>query len=45
MAKYYAMRNKITRAKLKRDQAKIEALDHQEERGKLSLLVEASLQA
>ena len=45
MAKYYAMRNKIARAKLKRAHAKIEALTHQKEKDKLDLLVEASLHA
>lgn len=43
MAKYYAMRNKIARAKLKRAHAKIEALTHQKEKDKLDLFVEASL--
>lgn len=43
MAKYYAMRNKIARDKLKRAHAKIEALTHQKEKDKLDLLVEASL--
>jgi len=32
MAKHYAMRENIARAKLKRAQAKIEALAHQEEK-------------
>ena len=45
MAKYYAMRNKIARAKLKRAQARIEALVHQEEKDKLDLLVEDSTHA
>ena len=39
------MRHKIARAKLKSAQEKIEALAHQEEKDKLNLLVEASLQA
>lgn len=43
MAKHYSMRHKIARAKLKRAEAKIEALTHQEEKYKLNLLVEASL--
>ena len=43
MAKHYAMRENIARAKLKRVQAKIEALAHQEEKDNLNLLVEALL--
>ena len=45
MAKYYAMRNKIARAKLKRAHAKIEALTKQEEKKRLDILAEASLHA
>ncbi|MCY6524801.1 hypothetical protein, partial [Actinobacillus pleuropneumoniae] len=44
-AKYYAMRSKIARAKLKRVNVRIEALTHQKEKDKLDLLVEASLHA
>jgi len=43
MAKYYAMRNKIARAKLKRAHAKIEALTKKEEKRRLDILTEASL--
>jgi len=43
MAKHYAVKDKIARAKLKRAQARIEALAHKEENEKLNLLVEASL--
>lgn len=39
MAKHYAMRNKISRAKLKRAHAKIQALTKQEEKEKLDILV------
>ena len=45
MANYYAMRNKIGRAKLKRAHAKIEALTKQEEKRRLDILAEASLHA
>jgi len=45
MTKYYAMRNKIARAKLKRAHAKIEALTKKEEKRKLDILAETSLQA
>lgn len=45
MAKHYAMRNKISRDKLKRAHAKIEGLTHQKEKDKLEMLVEASIHA
>ena len=45
VAKHYAMRDKIARAKLKRAHAKIEALTKQEEKKRLDILAEASLHA
>ena len=43
MAKHYAIRNKIARAKLKRAHAKIQALTKQEKKEKLEILAEVSL--
>ena len=45
MAKHYAMRNKIARAKLKRAHAKIQALTKQKEKERLDILAEVSLHA
>lgn len=45
MEKYYAMKNKITRVKLKRAHAKIKALTKQEEKRRLDILVEALIHA
>ena len=45
MARHYAMRNKIARAKLKRAHAKIRALTEAKEKEKLNILAEVSLQA
>jgi len=45
MAKYYFRRNQIARAKLKAARARIQALNHQEEKKKLDILAEASLHA
>jgi len=45
MAKHYAMRDKIARAKLKRAHAEIEALTKQEEKNRLDILAETSLHA
>lgn len=45
MKKYYAMRNKIVREKLRKANAKIQALNKKEEEGRLDILVEASLHA
>lgn len=45
MAKHYAMRNKIARAKLKQAHSKIEALTKQEEKMRLDILALATLHA
>jgi len=45
MEKYYAMRNKIARAKLKRAHEKIEALTKKEDKKRLDILAKASLHA
>lgn len=45
MAKHYAMRDKIAKAKLRRGHAKIEALTKKEEKNRLDILVKASLHA
>ena len=45
MARHYAMRNRIARAKLKRAHAKIQALTKKKEKERLEILVEVSLHA
>lgn len=45
MAKHYAMRHKNARTKLKRVDAKIEALTKKEEKKRLDILAEAPLHA
>ena len=45
MEKYYAMRKKVARAKLKRAHAKLEALTKQEHKKRLDILAKASLHA
>ena len=45
MARHYALRNKIARAKLKRALAKIQALNEAKEKEKLHILDDVSLQA
>ena len=43
MAKHYALRNQIARAKLKRALAKIKALKEEKEKEKLGILADSSL--
>ena len=45
MAKHYALRNQIARAKLKRALAKIQALMEEKIQENLDILADASLQA
>lgn len=45
MAKHYAMRDKIARAKLKRAHGKIESLTRKEEKKRLDILAKASIHA
>ena len=45
MARHYAMRNRIARAKLKRALAKIQAQNEVKEKEKLDILADVSLQA
>ena len=45
MARHYALRNKIARAKLKRALVKIQSLKEEKYKEKLYILVDASLQA
>ena len=45
MARHYALRNKIARAKLKRSLAKIQALKEAKDKEKLEIISNSSLQS